>query len=178
MVANLCARKGVLELLEELAGGGDLPAFSLQVVGSELEPDYAARCRDHLAAHPGLGERVQLLGPRPAGDMDQLYLDADLFLSAAAMETFGMAVREAMTAGLPVLLRAGGFSGRHLEGQGAGSVHADVPRLAAALLELLRDPRALQALQLEARAHRPPARGWDQVAREVVEALNERSATR
>jgi len=83
-----------------------------------------------------------------------------------------------MTAGLPVLLRAGGFSGRHLEGQGAGSVHADVPRLAAALLELLRDPRALQALQLEARAHRPPARGWDQVAREVVEALNERSATR
>ena len=178
MVGNLCARKGVLELLEELARVENLPAFSLLVVGSELEKDYAARCRERLAAHPELGERVQLFGPRPAEEMGQLYLDADLFLSAAAMETFGRAVREAMTAGLPVLLRAGGFSERHLEGQGAGSVHTDVHELTAGLLELLRDPQALPALQVEARARRPPARSWNQVAMEVVEALNERSATR
>lgn len=174
MVGNLCARKGVLELLEELAKVQDLPAFTLQVVGAELEQDYAAQCHALLAAQPELQKRVQLLGARPADQMGQFYLDADLFLSAAAMETFGMAVREAMTAGLPVWLRAGGFSAQHLQGQGAGAVHADVPALTAGLLELLRSPQQLQVLQAEARAQKPVARSWNQVAAEVVESLSQR----
>ena len=175
MVGNLCARKGVLELLEELAKVPDLPDFTLQVVGAELEADYAAKCHGLLAAQPELQQRVQLLGPHPAEAMGQFYLDADLFLSAAAMETFGMAVREAMTAGLPVLLRAGGFSAQHLQGQGAGAVCADVPELTARLLDLLRHPEQLQALQDQAQAQKPAARSWNQVAAEVVEALGQHS---
>lgn len=171
MVANLCARKGVLELLEALAGLGQMPAFRLDIVGGDLEAEYAARCRELVTETPVLAERVALVGTLSPAAVAEHYRQADVFVSAASMETYGMAIREAMAAGIPVLLREGGQAGRHLRDGGAGILCADAAELGRELCDLLADPLELASYQAAARNNAPPRRSWTGVARDLLAGI-------
>lgn len=173
VVANLIARKNVLALLDEVAGHSDLPTFDLRIIGGDdLEPDYAASCRARVEEDSGLREHVTFTGQLDATAMPAEYAHADLLLSVATMETFGMAVREAITAGVPVLLIDAGFGRRHFATGGAGQAFDTVADLVAALLELLEDESRLQFLGEAARELRPPPRVWQSAAAELLACLD------
>ena len=70
----------------------------LMVVGRGDEAKYRALARGH-----GIGDMVTFAGPVTEG-LERYYRAADLFAMLSAFDTFGMAVLEAMSAGLPVII--------------------------------------------------------------------------
>ncbi|MCX8053646.1 MAG: glycosyltransferase, partial [Armatimonadetes bacterium] len=87
----LAARRDNIKLL--LVGGG--PAFA--------ETKQLARKR-------GLESYVRFLGMLRRDQIDPIYAEADIFVFPSATETQGIAICEAMSAGLPVVaVNAGGI---------------------------------------------------------------------
>lgn len=170
-VANLIARKGLLELLSALHGL-DAPDWTWTIAGSErIDPEYARRFRAALGA-AGLAARVQLLEVAAPRAMAALYDDSDLLLSGARFETLGMAVREAMARALPVLAwDVGGIGESVVDGETGYLVRAGDDGAFRARLRSLMDDAGLRA-QLGARA-RSKALGfpsWQQAGLRFAEA--------
>jgi glycosyltransferase involved in cell wall biosynthesis len=93
-----------------------------------------------LARELGIASRVHWLGERD--DAWTVLRSLDLFVIASKFEPFGIAVLEAMAAGLPIIASAVNELPQILDGGRAGRlVPAErPPELAAAMVELARDP--------------------------------------
>ncbi len=98
-----------------------------------------------LARELGIAERVIFAGV--TREMEKYYLASDIFAMPSKFDTFGMAVLEAMTAGLPVII-ARGVGARDLVESGVnGFVLADnptVPEMTAALSALAKREQRLE----------------------------------
>jgi glycosyltransferase involved in cell wall biosynthesis len=106
-VGNWVARKGLLDLLDAVAGLPD-DAVTLHLVGdTELAPAYAARVRARLAA-ADLAGRVIVHGRRSPAEVAGFYHAADVFALASVTEPYGTVYGEAMAAGLPIVGWAAG----------------------------------------------------------------------
>lgn len=173
MVANLIPRKGVLALFEALSAREEPVDFHLTVVGrDDIEPGYATACKAFVGASPYLSARVRVGAAVSRERMLEYYEANDLVVSAARMETFGMALQEARAHGLPLLVHDGGFSRAHVDEGANGLVVADVTALAFALTTLAAD--ALRMSELFAGAQRTRPRSeytWRDAARAFLTAL-------
>jgi glycosyltransferase involved in cell wall biosynthesis len=126
----------------------EAPGWRLQIYGAGTE-------RDRLAAQIqalGLGDRVRLMGRTP--QLGEAMAAASIFAFSSRFEGFGMVIIEALSHGLPVV----SFDCPHgphdiLAGERGGVLvpPEDVEALAAALLELIRDPARRKALGEAAR---------------------------
>jgi hypothetical protein len=98
------------------------------LVGSQaVDPDYAARI---VAAASEFGARIRMPGVLHGAALDRAYQRAGLLVAPSRVESFGMAVADARSRGIPVLASAvGGIPEAIAEG--------------AALLVPPNDPRAL-----------------------------------
>jgi glycosyltransferase involved in cell wall biosynthesis len=173
LVGNLISRKAVLELLDGLRTAGD-EAFELSIVGrSDLDPAYAQACTARVAATPGLSRRVRFVGVQPYERMGELYDAAHVLVSAARMETYGMALAEAKAHGLPILASEGGNVRDHFRDGHDGLLFASIAELAQGLLELARAPARLQHLLAAAALEASSARyTWDDAAESLLEQLH------
>jgi glycosyltransferase involved in cell wall biosynthesis len=150
-VARISERKNqlaVLEALDRLRHSGG-PSWHYVIVGNLDGPQhegYAARLRG-FAAERGLQEVVTFV--RRATDEEKVdYLDAcdaSIMLSrtvGASVEGFGISVIEASARGKPVIVSdQGGMPETIVEGvTGTAVPPDDVPRIAAELAALARDP--------------------------------------
>jgi glycosyltransferase involved in cell wall biosynthesis len=173
VVANLSPHKGVLPLLEALAALEPEPRFSLRIVGPlERDPAYTAACRGIVRSSPNLGRIVSFDGPVPYEQMDHAYGAAHLLVSAAPMETFGMAIFEARAHGLPVLAIDGGNASRHFEPGNDGISCASPSELARTLVELANDDGRMRELVRRAEATRVASGyGWDEAAQRFLAEL-------
>jgi glycosyltransferase involved in cell wall biosynthesis len=172
MLCNLVPAKGVLPFLDAL-GPAIRPSdtFLVTIVGGlDRDAAYAALCRARIEGHPALRGRVRLCGPQPHAQALSMLADSDLFVSASRMESYGMALAEARALGVPVLCRAGGNAGAHVDPMAGGRLADDDQQLADALLELVRDPVELAAREGAAR-RAAQARSWDHAAAEFIEAV-------
>jgi glycosyltransferase involved in cell wall biosynthesis len=126
------------------------------------------------AAHAGLGQRLDWLGP--LDDVSVAYAAADLLLHPTIYDAFGLVVAEAMAQGLPVVVtRAAGISELITHGQSGWIVDGEaVPGLVTAL-EALRDPALARRLGAAASA-RAAQRSWDVVAGETLAVYRRASA--
>ncbi len=151
MVANVVARKGILPFLEALASRTKAQDdFVLNIIGrQDMEPAYADACRQYVEAEVLKG-KVHFKGSLSHQETLQQYAKHHVFLSAAYMETFGMAIQEAKARGLPLLLCGGGYTKKHLT-SGAGMLCINISDLAGNFLKLGRNHSQLSELYQSAR---------------------------
>lgn len=161
LVGTVTRRKGVLELIEALGNSPPAQPWGLEVLGDcDADPEYARACE---AAATGLP--VSFLGVRPPAEALGLIAHAHVLVSAASIESYGMAIAEAQACGVPVLARRGGHVAQLVRRVPSGKVVDDVTTLVAALHRYVEDRGHLADLREISRAHRPK-RTWDDAAAE------------
>jgi phosphatidylinositol alpha-mannosyltransferase len=159
-VHRLERRKGFGVALEAFALlAADVPDVSFVVIGSG--PERAAV--DVLPAY--VRARVHMLGSVSDADLPRHHAGADVFVApATGKESFGIALVEAMAAGLPIV--ASDIRGyREVVRQGAEALlvpPGDAAALARALGRVLADPALATALATAGRA-RAARYAWDVV---------------
>ncbi len=172
-IANLLPGKGVAPLLEALASAlRDDDRFQLSVVGRlDADPAYGALCARSIAESPALASRVTLRGALDPDATQAALAEADLFVSASKMESYGMALAEARVTGLPIVACAGGNAAAHVDAVAGGQLAGSPGELAAACLQLAREPHTFAVRRERARRHAPPARPWSLAARALLDQL-------
>ncbi|MCB0654269.1 MAG: glycosyltransferase family 4 protein [Saprospiraceae bacterium] len=173
MVANLQERKGIFPFLEALAVHEPGFDFSLTIAGSAaMEPGYAKKCMDFMESEPNLGGKVFYEGAKTPQEIRALYWEANLFISTAFMETYGMALQEAAATGLPLLVMKGGNAGNHvIEGQN-GLVFETIPQLVQELNVLAKDLKKLSWLgENAARLAKNNHYSWKDAAKLLINHL-------
>jgi phosphatidylinositol alpha 1,6-mannosyltransferase len=124
----------------------------------------------------GLAEWVRLPGRLTREQIRDVFAAADVYVSPAYQESFGIAALEARAAGLPVLAMAsGGISGFIADGV-EGMLCADDDAMIRALGGLARDPARIAAMRTHNRL-RPPALGWSEALAGFASAYAAASAT-
>jgi glycosyltransferase involved in cell wall biosynthesis len=170
VVAHLVVGKGVDRLLSALATSvaADDP-LTLEVVGStSADAAYAEGCRVFATA-PSLRERVTLTGELRPNEVNERIAASNLLLSASSMESFGMAIAEARTLGVPVVARSGGNVERLIDAASGGELVADAASVAARCVALSQNPSELAARCEQATKHALAPRPWHVAATEFLE---------
>ena len=136
---------------------------SLLVVGRGDARKYAGIAREH-----GAGDAVAFAGAQASG-VERYYRAADLFAMLSAFDTFGMAVLEAMAAGLPVIVSRN-VGAKDLVEDGVNGFVAPAPGDAAAVAaSIVAMADAERRAAVGAWAHRTAVRrSWDAAAAEVA----------
>jgi glycosyltransferase involved in cell wall biosynthesis len=161
-LGNLIPRKGLLLLIEALAG---LPrgTWTLRVAGRlDMDRSYVRRVRRALR-HRGLTDRVALLGPREGPLLADELARAQVLCMPYAYEGFGMATLEAQGFGLPVIgCRSGATPALVDDGVNGYLVHfGDHTAVRDAVAHLHRDRTALAQMSLAARRRFDAHPGWE-----------------
>jgi glycosyltransferase involved in cell wall biosynthesis len=160
---RLIELKGMARLVAAFGQDTSLAArANLVIVGGDLaDPSAAeaaelARIQGHLEAHPGLRDRVVLLGHRSHEEVATVLAAARLgwssligpggsYACASMKEEFGLAIVEALAAGLPVTAPLAGGPATYVEPGRSGTLvdTTDIDALASAIgttLDLAADP--------------------------------------
>jgi glycosyltransferase involved in cell wall biosynthesis len=163
---RLASRKRPVPLMRVMRGvRARVPAersISLEVLGEG--PDRGSVER-YLAEH-GMSSWVSLPGRVPRDSVRERYASADVYISPARLESFGIAALEARTSGLPVVARSGSGVGEFVQDGVNGFLTDDDASMGAALARLASD----DALRARMRAHnldQPPAQDWTRVAEQA-----------
>jgi glycosyltransferase-like protein len=158
-VGGIEPRKGSLTLLEAFAAAREaLPERRpvLLVAGGATLFDYRDEIdRFHArAAALGLNGDVRVLGPVEDDELEGLYRAADVFAMPSTKEGYGLAVLEALAAGLPAVVSDLDVF-RGFLGDGSSALLAptgDPEALAGALVRVARDPGLADRLRAGGRA--------------------------
>lgn len=105
-VGSIVPRKGYHVLVDALARLRE-HHWMLTVVGAARDATTLSALQAQIAA-AGLGDRIQLVGPKSDADLSELYQLADLFVMPSLFEGYGMVLAEAMARGLPIVCTTGG----------------------------------------------------------------------
>jgi glycosyltransferase involved in cell wall biosynthesis len=179
-VGNLIPRKSMLELLRALDTRiRDSDRFFIELAGrSDLDAEYARECLQLLRDSEQLRSVVRYLGAIPNDEVLELCRRAAAFVSAAKMETFGMAIQEARACGLPILALDGGYARHHFTAGETGLLFGSIEELADGLLALVRTPDRLRAWFDSAQRLRLDSDyTWERAAESLLEQLTRYSSS-
>ena len=159
--------KGLELLIDAIAEVGSPVAYRLLLAG-DGELQYVRGLRE-LTVRRGVADRVRF-GGFVSGDAKQrLLAQADLFVLPSYSESFGVAVAEAMAAGIPVIVSDRVGLATAVEKAGAGLVvPLEVKNLAAALTGLLGDPQRRRDLGAAGRSFVESELTWPSVAARLI----------
>ena len=170
-VGVVAPHKGQDILLDAL---GRLSGFdwSCTVAGSRgADGGFADRV---AAAAQRFGSRVRLTGVLGDAELGVAYQRSGLLVAPSRAESFGMAIAEARTRGLPVIAAAVGGIPEAVAGGGAVLVTPDDPAaLAAALERWMTDPDLRARLRAEAGAARTRTPRWSTTVERIDRILGE-----
>ena len=143
-VARLVPDKGIDVLLDALAraGLGEQEARLRVVGGGPLQGALQERARS-------LGVSASFLGAVAASELPAHYAQAGVFALPSLYEPFGVALREAVVCGLPVLCSTAVGAAGDLAREGENAIlvaPGDVGALSRALGRLCRDPALREAM--------------------------------
>lgn len=143
-LANVCARKGVFELLEAFARiSNRLPAARLIVAGGG---DDLALLKERVATAP-YRDRVEFAGHVSRDQVPGMMRRASVYCLPSHGEPFGISAIEAMACGKPlVVTRSGGPAFIVSDAGGRRVPLGDIGALADALFELLSNPELCRSM--------------------------------
>jgi glycosyltransferase involved in cell wall biosynthesis len=152
-------------------------SWTLTCAGSVTrDPATADRVRAQIL-ESGLNERVSFTGELSDADVSAEYDAADVFVLATLHETYGMAVAEALSRGLPVISTTTGAIPELVgSGEGAAGVlvaPGDVESLALALERLIIDEPLRRRFARNAARARDRLPTWDQACGTMARTLTQ-----
>ncbi|MGH8888745.1 MAG: glycosyltransferase family 4 protein [Acidothermaceae bacterium] len=161
-VMRLARRKrprDLLAILRQVAQEvGTSVRLSAEIIGDGPQRPLLER---YLRRHDMNGW-VTLAGRRSRAQIRQALGQADLFVTASTLESFGIAALEARTAGLPVVARAGTGVEDFIAHRREGILVASDAEMVGAIVELVTSPAARAAMATHNRSV-APAPTWDDV---------------
>lgn len=161
VAGTVTERKGMLPLLEGLQKRAPAAPWRLEILGDPAaDSDYAASCRRAAEGLP-----VEFRGALPPAEARAVVAASHVLLSAASIESYGMAIAEAQTFGVPVIARRGGHVAQLVERVPSGVLVHDVAALVEAFCAFVEDPAGAAERRQLSRARRP-RRSWLDAARE------------
>jgi glycosyltransferase involved in cell wall biosynthesis len=157
---------GAIDIMSRVEGVN----VELDLLGILEDADYWRRCEAAMARLPG-NVRVSYVGPVAPADVDRVLAAYDAFLLPTLGENYGHVIREALSAGLPVLI-SDRTPWRGLEARGAG---ADLPLDDLdAFADRIRTWAALSPDRFQAMRQAARALGDDPAAAEAAVEANRR----
>lgn len=142
--------------------------FSLVIAGSG-EPEYERTIRA-LVQESGLASHTHFVGFVKDDDKDLLLQGSDLFVLTSYSENFGVAVLEALAAGLPAIVTPGVALAEVVEHHQLGAVpELEEGAIATAILQALNQPETMKAMGDRARQLVLNHYTWDRVAAQLIE---------
>ncbi|QFU86966.1 glycosyltransferase family 4 protein [Amycolatopsis sp. YIM 10] len=167
--AAVTPRKGQDLLVEALSEVSGLD-WHCRCVGTVARDSGYADEVAGMVAERGLGERIELVGPRSGAELAAEFEKADLVVLTSRAETFGMVITEALARGIPVLASEVDAVPETLAG--AGLLAPPEPgEIAKALRAWLTDGELRDRLREAAYARRATLTGWDHTARKLAHLL-------
>lgn len=173
-VANWIERKGILALLDAVAGL-EAGVVMVDLVGDE---DVDGAFRDRVMERLGRADlvgRVRRHGIVDPSLMPKVYASADIFVLPSTEEPYGMVYAEAMDAGLPVVgWDAGNLPNLIHDGvEGRLVPPDDIEALRGVLASLARDAPQRRALGTAGRERARCLPTWDETARTFYDVCRE-----
>ncbi|HYI50584.1 MAG TPA: glycosyltransferase family 4 protein [Microbacterium sp.] len=171
-VGVVAPHKGQDILIEALAALGSDAAWTCTIAGPlDVCPDYAHDVETRAAA-AGLGDRVTMTGVLGEDELDSAYQHADLVVAPSRVESYGMAIADALRRGIPVIASRVGGIPLTVESRAAVLVPPGEPLpLADALREWMRDADLRARLKRAARAGRAGLPHWSDTAEQIASTL-------
>lgn len=134
---------------------------------------------EELARQLGIAEAVEFAGFVPEEEMAARYARADIYLHTARLESFGLAVLDALASGLPVVSVAEGGPADLVRPDETGLLaRSDESDLATALTRLALDPQLRLTMGRAAAASVAGRYDWKLGAQALVDAATRCSAPR
>ncbi|MDB5029168.1 MAG: hypothetical protein JWO66_2857 [Candidatus Eremiobacteraeota bacterium] len=159
-LAHVERRKGIGVLLDAFTRvAARVPGVRLIVAGAS--EDDAVRAR--IAASDD-AERITYLGPVERGSVPEIVSRCDVYCLPSFGEPYGMTAIEAMACGKPIVATGAGGLGHLVEPEGGIAVPpGDAAALADALVEVLTDPVAREAMGRHNRRVAETRYEWERV---------------
>jgi len=140
------------------------------VIAGPDNDGWGARVRTWLDEE-GVGARTTFTGMLLGQDKLAVLRDASMFVLPSYSENFGLAVIEAMAAGLPVIISDQVNIWREVhDGQAGRVIPCDAAALADQILELLANPEAARRLGQKGRSLVQERFAWPRIGRSLAEA--------
>lgn len=166
-LSRLHPKKG-LPLLFDAVARVSARGVDLHVdVAGAGEASYTALLRDQVRALR-IAERVCFMGEVHGDDKRRAFASADVFVLPSSDENFGIAVAEALAAGLPVVVSDRVALAADVAAYGAGRVVPLDPEALASAIMQLGDRDVASATAGRARRLAVERYSWSRVARELV----------
>lgn len=165
---RLAPRKRATPLLRMFLAARELAAgreMTLHIAG---DGPHRARLQRWIDSH-GLADVVTLTGRLSRPDLQQLYLDSDVFIQPSIKESFGLAALEARATGLPIVARSQTGLTEFVNSGVEGLLADDDPGMAKAIARLAVDDE----LRIQMQRHNtdvPPEQVWSNVLETVSAA--------
>lgn len=142
-LSRLHEKKNVPLLLRAVADAANANRPIELTVAGDGAPGYRAHLTA-LADQLGLGDTVSFVGHVDGAAKDRILAEADCFVLPSAHENFGLAVAEALAAGLPTIVTPNVALSREIQAAGAGVVtEATITAVASAIAWAAEHPAAL-----------------------------------
>lgn len=171
-VGTVCSRKDQLTLVRACAMLGDRN-YKLLILGDETsDPEYSSLVRKEGRQ---LGKRLVFMGHLPTEDLHRLYNQSHVLANLSRWEGYGIAVVEALWAGLPVVaVNAGAVPELVTHGENGYLTEPGDAEGCAEFLRKLIDNRKLRE-EMSERAHAGACSlyTWQDTGREFVKLAEE-----
>lgn len=133
-----------------------------------------APVREAIRRH-GLEQRVRILGQLNHVDLRRELAKADLAILPSYFESFGLAVAEALSSGLPVIAYDVGAVSEILHDGETGwlAPRANVSELTRAILEAIRQPARTAQMGLAGRRSAHDQFSWNKATRKLIDTVAE-----
>lgn len=170
LIANLTPDKGVLDFLKAIDRNPKVipDAVLLDIYGdNQIDADYAAQCIQVLTTDY-LNKWVTYHGVTPHDQLMRHLGDHHALLSVSPKETFGMAIREARMAGIPVLGIQGGNIPYLIQQEVDGLLFPTLERFVGYLQTQLMDPSGFLSVLMAFHPRKVSSPSWSDQARRLL----------